>query len=72
MSIVVLKTDLRSQKEVNQVAKIFREDPFIEKWSVDFEDIDNVLRVEAINDLNEQDLIHLLKRSGFYGEILPD
>ena len=42
------------------------------KWSVDTEDIDNVLRVEALGEIEESDIIRLVMDCGFYCEELPD
>ena len=54
------------------VRPVFNNHPIITDWSIDTEDIDNVLRIEAQNDLNEKEIIHLIKDCGFYSETLSD
>lgn len=70
MLIHVFKTDLKSTQEVNSIAPIFDLHPQIFKWNVDVEDIDNVLRVEARKDVEEEQIISLLKQYNVYVEVL--
>ena len=72
MKLLILKTDIKTKKKVKAVKPLFNNHPTISNWSIDIEDIDNVLRIEAQNDLNEKDLIHLVKACGFYCEALVD
>ena len=72
MKLLILKTDIETKKEVKAVKPIFNNNPDITNWSVDVEDIDNVLRIEAENELNDEDIINLLQICGFYAEPLPD
>lgn len=64
MTIHVLKTDLKSLQVVTSIAPIFDLHPQIISWSVDIEDIDNVLRIEANRDLKETELVPLLSQYG--------
>ncbi|WP_262509407.1 hypothetical protein [Urechidicola croceus] len=41
-------------------------------WTIDQEDIDNVLRIKATDNLNENVVIELIKTKGFYCDVLPD
>ncbi len=66
----ILKTDIKSKKKLKIVRPIFNNHSDIFKWTVDFEDIDNVLRVEHHKNLSEDDIIQLVKICGFYGEPL--
>ncbi|PCJ89410.1 MAG: hypothetical protein COA57_02085 [Flavobacteriales bacterium] len=72
MNLLILKTDIKTKKGVKIIKPLFNNHPFITNWSIDIEDIDNVLRVETYNDLKETDLIYMLKNRGFYCETLPD
>ena len=72
MNLLIFKTDIKTKKEVKFVRPLFNDHPIITNWSIDIADIDNVLRIEAQDDLNENDIIHLIKTSGFYCEVLPD
>ncbi|MCT4582946.1 MAG: hypothetical protein N4A35_16150 [Flavobacteriales bacterium] len=66
----ILKTDIKSRKKLKIVQPIFNNHNDIFKWTVDLEDIDNVLRVEHHKNLSEDDIIQLVKVCGFYGEPL--
>lgn len=72
MKLVILKTNIRSKRKVNRIKPIFNNMPSILNWSIDTQDIDNVLRIEATENLHEVDIIHLIKKYGFYAEALSD
>ncbi len=67
---MIFITDLKTTKSIRSVSPIFNNNTMISKWTVDNEDIDNVLRIEAHNSLNEQDVIRLISSQGFYCEEL--
>ena len=70
MNILIFITDLKTKKNIQSVSPIFNNNSMILKWNVDREDIDNVLRIEAQNGLNEEDIIRLMETHGFYCEEL--
>lgn len=72
MKLLLFRTDIKTKKKVKTIKSLFNNLSTITKWSIDIEDIDNVLRIETIDDLNEKDIITLLKTCGFYGEALVD
>ena len=72
MKLLILRTNIKTKKKVKVVKPLFNNNPIISKWSIDLEDIDNVLKIEAQDDLKETDLIHLVKTAGFYCEPLAD
>lgn len=72
MEILIFKTDIESKRKINIVRPLFNNAPSIQDWSVDTEDIDNVLRIEGENGINENDVIQLIKTCGFNCETLPD
>ena len=72
MNLLIFRTDIKTKKEVKVVRPLFNDHPLITDWSIDRQDIDNVLRIEAKDDLNEKDIIHLIKECGFYSEMLAD
>ena len=72
MNLLIFKTDIKTKKEVEVVRPLFNNHPIITDWSIDTEDIDSVLRIEVQDDLNEKEIIHLIKKCGFYGDILAD
>lgn len=57
---------------VRSIESLFNSIPTILGWSVDLEDIDNVLRIEASKGLEENDIINYLRISGFQCEALTD
>jgi len=71
MELLILKTDISSSKKIKQLLPIFNGHPVIRRWSVDTEDIDNVLRMEVLAK-NGHEIIKMIKEEGFYCESLPD
>ena len=71
MDIHVFKTSINSKELIITLEKKFDPNPYIISWSVDIEDIDNVLVVKS-NDIKEQDIIEMVKSEGFVCEALPD
>jgi hypothetical protein len=69
---LIFKTDVRSRKKVGGLRSICDVNTDITRWSVDTDDIDNVLRVVTIGNLDEDDIIALMKTQGFACEELPD
>lgn len=72
MNIIILKTNLGTPLKVASAGRALAHQPFIKDWSVDLEDIDNVLRVEAEDQLHETDVMALLQQCGAIGEPLTD
>lgn len=72
MKLLIFRTDIKTKKKVKVTKPIFNNLSTIIKWSIDIEDIDNVLRIEAAENLNESDVIHLLNIYGFHCEALTD
>lgn len=72
MKILIFQTDIQTRKKIKAVSTIFNNRSDIFRWSVDTEDIDNVLRIEADESLNEGDVINLTRAQGFSCEVLQD
>ena len=72
MKILVFKTNIKTKKELSLVRPSLNRQSQILKWTVDNNDIDNVLRIETDGKLTEQEVIRLVKSSGLYCEALPD
>ncbi len=66
MEVLIFRTDIKSKKKVKSVKSIFNNHNDIINWSVDLEDIDNVLRIEANENLLCEDVIKIVKLKGFY------
>ncbi len=72
MQILIYKTSLKTKKKVRHMRPLFDGHPLVNDWSVDTEDCDNVLRIEARNDLRYTDITYLLNAFGYYCELLRD
>lgn len=71
-NLYLFRTDIKTKKSVKSIRTIFDNHPGIRNWSVDTEDIDNVLRVEALNGFSETDVHKLVQLFGFYCNTLRD
>jgi len=72
MKLLILKTDIRTKRQLNQVKPVFRKMKDISKWTIDMDDTDRVLRLETKIDYQEADMIELLQSQGINCEELPD
>ncbi len=72
MTWMIFKTDIVGEKQTSVLAQVLQQHPDIVKWTIDQEDIDNVLRVEGKNSIEEKHVIQLLQNSGFEIEPLLD
>ncbi|OEJ99331.1 hypothetical protein A8C32_09195 [Flavivirga aquatica] len=66
MNLLIFRTDIKTKKKVKIIKPLFNNHSSIIKWSIDIEDIDNVLKIEATKNLNENDIINLIRTKGFY------
>ncbi len=72
MNLLLFKTNIKTKKKVKTIAPTFNNHVGISNWSVDTEDIDNVLRIEAEENLKENDVISLVENNGFSCMVLAD
>ncbi len=72
MKLLIFKTNIESVLKLKKINSIFAYDPQILDWSVDTEDIDNVLRVEAEDHSNEYEIVKMVETCGLQCEALPD
>ncbi len=70
--LLILRTDIKTKKKVKSVKPYFNNHSDIIKWSIDIEDIDNVLKIQARSNLSEKDMINQIKTLGFYCDELDD
>ena len=68
--ILIFKTDLETEGKVREVEPILNTLPNISHWSVDNDDIDNVLRIVSSGSLEEHEVIKLVQHRGFRCETL--
>lgn len=71
MNVYVFKTDINSALLIELVKPLINSYKDILDWSIDIEDIDNVLRVVSV-ELMENDIVQIIKTKGFICEALPD
>jgi len=69
---MIFKTNIKSRRKARMFGAIFRRHPFIYTWSIDFEDVDKVLRIESASDLQSDAVVQLVTNHGFICEDLPD
>lgn len=72
MELLIFKTDINTQEEVNKIQSVFDRFSFILDWSIDLEDVDKVLRVEALDGIKEHDIVTLTNVKGYMCTPLPD
>lgn len=70
--LYIFKTNIKTKKKVRRIKSFFDRHSNIIRWSIDTEDIDNVLKVEATPNLSETDIITQIKEKGFYCHPLTD
>ncbi len=70
--LYIFRTDIKSKKKVKSLKQVFNQHSDIVRWSIDLEDIDNVLRIIATPSLTEDDVMDLVRVKGFYIQVLPD
>jgi hypothetical protein len=66
MKLLIFRTDIKTKKKVKSLKPLFNNHSEISDWSIDLEDIDNVLRIEATKVLIEEEIVGLVKNKGFY------
>lgn len=71
MHILIFKTNLDNPELVNRVKPVIQKMPGIQKWNVDIQDCDNVLRIEA-SELSPRSVELVLQTAGYYCEELED
>jgi len=69
--ILVFKTNIKTDEDKQKVAQVLDALPQINRWTVDCEDCDCVLRIEA-EGISEQQIIETVQRAGFECEVLKD
>lgn len=68
--LLILKTNILSKQMVRPLVQVLDSHEGIYDWSIDLEDIDKVLRIEAKRQLQLQEVIQLIATYGFSVEEL--
>ncbi len=72
MGILVLKTDIQDTGDLGLIRPVLNDHPDIRTWTVDTEDIDKVLRIEANESLSIEAVIQLVRELPIHCEELLD
>ena len=64
-NILVFATNIKNESDKLTIGNLLDENPKINQWSIDQEDIDCVLRIES-ETLSEEQIINLLNNQNFY------
>ncbi len=72
MKLFILKTNIKSQVQVNKLKPVFQKYQHIARWTVDLDDIDKVLKVETKVDAEQTEMIKIVQEQGINCEELPD
>lgn len=70
--LLLFQTNIRSIEKVKYFEPIFNEENDIIEWTIDTEDIDNVLRIKATKNLTEDRVVELVQKHGYYIEPMAD
>lgn len=71
MNVLVFKTDLHTHERVSDVSPILTHLKDINRWNVDVQDCDHVLRIES-ETLSAHRIEQLLSSAGYFCEELTD
>ena len=63
--VLVFRTSIATKKAVKVTASLFNEHPEIIDWSIDLEDWENILRIEAKENIKINSLIERIHALGF-------
>ena len=69
MQVLVFKTNLTSIRHVNKVQPYLAVHPGIQRWNVDLQDCDNILRIET-EQLQPVEVEKILLTAGYFCEAL--
>lgn len=72
MSILVFKTSLQIEKDVQTIAKILNMHKEVISWNVDLEDWENILRIEVTNENLTNEIATRIRNLGYQCEELED
>ncbi|MGM8362986.1 hypothetical protein ACSV4D_13820 [Flavobacterium sp. ARAG 55.4] len=63
-NILIFATNIKTEKDKKLVSPVLNAHPKIEKWNIDLEDIDSVLRIET-KTLNTEDIIKIIAEQDY-------
>lgn len=72
MELFILTTNVKNSDGLKFLSPILNKHPMVNRWSIDLEDRDRVLRIEATREAKEIDMIDLIVASGIKCASLPE
>lgn len=72
MELFILRTNLDNKDAVRCISPLLNKLPWVSHWTIDLEDIDKVLRIEATQEARETEIIKLLEDFGIKCASLPE
>ena len=72
MNVLIYRTSISNQSQVVKLNKLLQNAPRINKWTVDLDDIDKVLRMETDDNVKEEEILDLLNSNNLHCEVLSD
>ncbi|RYZ00762.1 MAG: hypothetical protein EOO11_00325 [Chitinophagaceae bacterium] len=70
--ILVFRTNLEQDEQLQGVRPHLDAHPAVQRWNVDRQDIDHVLRVVVLRGTLSEDIVRLVTAAGYQCEELPD
>lgn len=71
MEVLVFKTNIPDKEKINEVAPFLDSAMGVIRWNFDLDDIDNILRIEAVG-ISPRTIELTLGNAGYICEELPD
>ncbi|MCF8451068.1 MAG: hypothetical protein K9G49_14440 [Taibaiella sp.] len=60
MNVLVFKKNIDNEQMLKKINYLFKDFPQVKEWSVDMQDVDNVLRIYASGSINEKKITQML------------
>lgn len=70
INIHVYKTNIENESEALNIKTLLSSNPKIQQCSIDLEDVDKVLRIEASKSLHSNEIIEKIISEGYFCEEL--
>ena len=70
MKLLIYKTNIKTLNRLKKVQSFLNNHPVIQRWSIDLEDIDKVLKIVAATKTAEPEILQWLGQRGIYCEEL--
>ncbi len=70
MKVLVFKTNIVTDQHIAKVRAVLDQLKVVSEWSVDTEDIDNVLRIIPSQEIKEHEIMYKIGKAGFICETL--